>query len=177
MQLYDKVLTPRDVAERERIFEQDGVLRWTHDQVIGRGRIGISLEKLVHSVSKKQHPTTKSVHLHGNALANLLGLYTDEQYILWFDRSTSTVSIVLKQGASSHSSLKAWCQGLLLAKEAVDRKSEKKDILEDIEAIAASLERITKVFDEYACQLKAAGWDLEIAALETHSGVRLVCMH
>lgn len=103
---YDKVLTPREVAKRERIFERDGALRWANDREVGHGKIGVSIQDIVYYLSRdQQHPITKS-STQGPELGQLLEFYKDEEYILWYDWTTKTVSIVLKKGVSSRSQLK-----------------------------------------------------------------------
>jgi len=171
---YDKVLAPQDVSRRERIFERDGVLRGVHDQVIGYGRIGVSFQQLIRAMSRGNH-TTGSVTLHGNELARLVDLYRSELYILWFDWEVSTVYILLKQGTTAQSQLKAWCQGLLLAQRATENSDEKESDTLRFAALVSSLEQTSKGFDEYTERLRAASWDLEISALETRSGTRLEC--
>jgi hypothetical protein len=174
MLAYDKVLTPQDVSRCERIFERDGVLRGLHDQVIGYGRIGVSLQQLVGAPSKGSR-STGSVTLNGNGLARLVDLYKSESYILWFDWDVSTVYILLKQGTNAHSQLKAWWQGLLIAQRAADNSGEKESDTLQFAALVSSLEQTSKRFDECTERLRAASWDLDIAALETCSGTRLEC--
>jgi hypothetical protein len=171
---YDKVLTPHDVSKRERIFERDGALRDVHDQVIGHGLVGVSLEQLIHALSKS-NKKTGSATLHGNELAKLLDLYRAESYILWFDWDVSIVYIVLKRGTTVQSQLKAWCQGLFLAQRATENSGEKESDNMRYAALVSSFEQTSKRFDEHIGRLRAAGWDLDISALETRSGTRLVC--
>jgi Vitamin B6 photo-protection and homoeostasis len=171
---YDKVLTPQDVSRRERIFERDGVLRGLHDQVIGYGRIGVSFQQLLRALSRGSRATRPDT-LHGNELARLVDLYKSELYMLWFDWEVSTVYILLKQGTTAQSQLKAWCQGLLLAQRATESSGEKESDTLQFAALVASLEQTSKRFDECTERLRAASWDLDIAALETRSGTRLEC--
>jgi hypothetical protein len=167
---HDKILTPQQVSKRERIFEKDGVLRWNDDSILGYGMIGIRLQTLARGLVVSNN-STKFVQAE-KTLSRLLDIYKDESYVLWFDRSLSVVYITLKRDTSPESQLKAWCQGLLIAKEAAERTESEMDTFV---IIADTLKRATKLFDQYAKHLKAEGWDLSIAALETHSGTRLDC--
>ncbi|KAF2399224.1 DUF647-domain-containing protein [Trichodelitschia bisporula] len=151
---YDKMLTPQQVSRRERIFERSGVLRWADDHMVGHGKIGVSLGDLIRSLGGS-----------GATLTELLDLYADEAYILWFDPHSSTAHIVLKQGCTPEQQLKAWCQGLLLAKKTSEAGSSTEG--------AETLREITRVFSEYSRRLRVAGWDLNSAALETRSGTRV----
>ncbi|RDI82376.1 hypothetical protein Vi05172_g7722 [Venturia inaequalis] len=174
---YDKVLSPKEVSKRERIFERDGVFRGARDQVIGYGKIGVSLQQLMKAMSRSPRTTTGSVTLRGNELAKLLDLYKTETYILWFDWEVSTVYIVLKQGSTAQSQLKAWSQGLLLAQRAAADSGDRDKDSENLRftRIVSSLEQTSKRFDEDIGRLRAAGWDVDVCALETRSGTRLVC--
>jgi hypothetical protein len=169
---HDKVLTPQQVSKRERIFERDGVLRWTDGQVIGYGQLGISFSKVIRGLGVSSE-ITGAVQLRSQDLSRLLNLYTDEGYVLWFDSFSSTAYIALKRGSSSQSHLKAWCQALIIANEL--KNIAERLHMDNFEVIASSLARATKLFEEeYPRRLKAEDWDLSIAALETHSGSRLM---
>ncbi|TLD22654.1 DUF647-domain-containing protein [Venturia nashicola] len=174
---HDKVLSPQEVSKRERIFERDGVLRGLDGQVIGYCRIGVSLQQLMKAMSRGSRTTTGSVTLHGNELARLFDLYKSETYILWFDWEASTVYILLKQGTTAQSQLKAWSQGLFLARRAAETSGDNDNDSDDLPftGIVSSLEQTSKRFDEDIGRLRAAGWDVDICALETRSGTRLVC--
>jgi hypothetical protein len=169
---HDRVLTPQQVSKSERIFERDGVLRWSDGQIIGYGRLGISLGTVIRGLGVSSEKTG-AVQLQSQDLSQLLNLYNDEGYVLWFDTSSSTAYIALKQGSSSQSHLKAWCQALVIAKEY--EKTPDRSHNTNFGIMATSFARTTKLFEEeYPRRLKAEGWDLNIAALETHSGSRLM---
>jgi hypothetical protein len=167
---HDRVPTPQQVSKRERIFERDGVLRWDDDQIIGHGHIGVSLARLIRRLGVS-NDSTGAVHIVPQKLSRLVNLYKDEGYVLWFDFSSSTAFIALKQGSSFQTQLKAWCQGLLIAKEL--QKGKDGSHTDVFPIIADTFARTTKMFEEYPRRLGAEGWDLNIAALETHSGTRL----
>ena len=174
---HEKALGPIEVSKRERIFERDGVLRWTDGQVVGYGRIGVKLRTLLEHLSPS-HEKTGSVRLEAMELSELMKLYKDESYILWFDVSTSEAFIVLKQGSTPNTQLKAWTQALLVAwrakkatKQPLGAESPSADMLSELHL---TLRQICETCEEYAERLRTAGWDLDIAALETRSGTRTV---
>lgn len=180
-----KMLTPQEVSKRERIFERDGVLRWADDRILCRGRTGLQWGKVLECISTKNE-RTGSFQRPVMEISQLLDLFSDEPYLLCWDRAQSQILIVLKKGATSLSQLKAWAHALLLAglsREVLLRKDiedllpsqEKRPRLPDslVQDLRASYSVISKTFDAYAKQLRAAGWDLEIAALETRSGTRI----
>jgi hypothetical protein len=161
---YDKVLSPQKVSKKERIFERDGVYRWTDDEVLGHGKIGVSLDTIIRIMVRDGERD----HVEMTQLRQLLEVFEREFYLLWFDRQMSTAYITLKEGATAKTQLKAWLHGLLLAREDRSKTSSVSTI-----KLATTLERTTKLFNEYDNLIQAAGWDPTIAALETHSGTRL----
>jgi hypothetical protein len=110
--------------------------------------------------------------------------------------------VVLKEGCTPVDQIKAWGQALLMAQRARERTLHKEkevkargkmvgrsqpqlkeeDEEEDdgsalhgrriLAEIRSTLEEVTRVFDTFAEGLRTVGWDLDIAALETRTGVR-----
>ncbi|OCK81132.1 DUF647-domain-containing protein [Lepidopterella palustris CBS 459.81] len=177
---HGSTLSPVEVSKRERIFERDGVLRWADNQVIGYCRIGVDLRNILKRLGPS-HEKTRSVQLEGINIYELMQLYTDESYIMWFDASNSEALIVLKKGSTATDQLRAWMHALMLAwrakavkqrmsSHAGARLSPADTLLE----LDLTLRQIRETFPEYAKSLRSAGWDLEIPALETRSGTRTV---
>ncbi|KAF2656811.1 DUF647-domain-containing protein, partial [Lophiostoma macrostomum CBS 122681] len=171
-----QVLRPNDVSKQERVFERDGVLRWADDHRLGHCSIGVTLGSLMRSLGP-QHGRTGSVDMQTIKLSELMLVFRDEAYILWFDRSKSQFEamIALKQDCTPVDQLKAWAHALVLAQRLRSRAKasprEKDDGLEDLRS---SLDEVRRTFDTLVEGLKGAGWDLEIAALETRAGTRVV---
>lgn len=175
---HGKVLRPADVSKKERIFERDGVLRWADDQIIGHCSIGVTLAKLLRSLGGRGHKRTGSLDLQAIKMSDLMGLYDDEAYILWFAQSEAM--IVLKQGCTPIDHLKAWSHALILAqrtraKEAQSQPEDDGSSSEDrLAELRSTLQETRRLFDTYEEKLGASGWDLNIAALETRAGTRIV---
>ncbi|KAF1990957.1 DUF647-domain-containing protein [Aulographum hederae CBS 113979] len=172
----DKVLTPIEVSRRERIFERDGALRWMAGPVFGFCKIGVKFQALLlHLATESQR--TGSMRVAKTELAALVELFRNENYMLWYDDSTAEAVIVLKEGITTESQLKAWCHALSLARRVSHQPGTTANVANTQQAliahVAATLKDTTTDFDAYARRLRAAGWDLEVAALETHSGYRL----
>jgi hypothetical protein len=174
---YNKVLTPKEVAKRERVFEEDGVLRWSNDQVIGSARIGVSLEEVAQHLAASQQPLRKKTRITSDDLTQLLDIFKGEDYVVWFDTKVSKALILLNKGIGPSSQLKAWCQALLIAEEALNFEAQSTSMPALLNLIARSLKRTTKLFEDHKQTITNAGWLVDIAALETQSGVRLVRMH
>ena len=173
---HDKVLTPEEVSKEERIFEWDGVFRWRGSHALAKAKIGVPLQSLLISLSAG-HRVTGSIRDAKVQLKNLATAYREEQYLLWYDGVQQTAYIVLKEEVSPASQLKAWTHGLWIAhrldgKYAISAKT-KDDSTAMLKLIESTLVDLSKRWIECLERLKAAGWDIEIANLETASGTRL----
>lgn len=171
-----RILSPAEVAKRERIFEWDGALRWqteSSSQVLGSCRIGISLQELLCFSS-----SYAKVDLPG-----LLAIFEKERYLLWFDGGSKRAAIALKVGATPSDQLKAWWHALLVSKEmasqqmqpSADKTADKSQSVTDSmhSALEESLRRISELFDLNVQHLKPAGWIVDSSSLETSLGRRL----
>ncbi|EDU47148.1 hypothetical protein PTRG_04310 [Pyrenophora tritici-repentis Pt-1C-BFP] len=71
------VLSPRDVSQRERVFERGGVLRWSDDKVLGRCSIGVPLQRLLNRLGTP-HQQTGSLTLKSMQISDLLEVFANE---------------------------------------------------------------------------------------------------
>ncbi|KAJ5130106.1 uncharacterized protein N7515_006145 [Penicillium bovifimosum] len=162
------ILTPEQVSKQEHIFHRDGALQWTQPSSsrthhLGSAQIGVSMSTFLHE---------SSTHFEA-----LVSLFTDEEYILHLSPSTPVschkwnAVILLKRGCSVPSQLKAWAHALLAARilSLQDRPAEA------LPSIQQSLRLLTagSRFEGYLVGLRGAGWNLDIAALETRGGRRI----
>ena len=194
---HEKVLTPKEVSDRELIFERRGgeVYRWTSGDVLGHCKFGISLNSLLRCLAHSYgHEKTGSLHLKAVHLSMLMDLFKSQQYILWCqvsrphpfsDTAAKTrILVVLKDEVTPKAQLRAWYHGLLLARrlhtsdadsaainaQSLDGEANRAMLMH----VATTLDLANKTFEHYAQRLTAAGWDLEVPVLETHSGSRIV---
>ena len=169
---HNKVLTPNEVSAQERIFEWDGVLRWKGQRVIGKARVGISLQDLL-KPSPEAHTVTGALRDSNLLLWRLADMFESDSYLLWYDCPHRVALVVFKSGASPQDQMKAWAHALLAAHRLSDQRF----------AISASSEEVIGVIKEVqaelisiwmACmkQMEAAGWDTNIANIEATSGLR-----
>ncbi|KAF2127305.1 DUF647-domain-containing protein [Dothidotthia symphoricarpi CBS 119687] len=178
---HGKVPSPTDVSKRERIFERDGALRWVDDSIVGYCRVGVTLEALLNSISPR-HKRTGSRDLLADKISDLLDIFADEAYVLWFAVHESKALIVLKEGCTPKDQLQAWTHALLLAqtvqRQQVARENRDKDDRPSFEdglvELRRTLEKTRGAFGAYAERLRDKGWDLDVAALETQGGTRAV---
>jgi hypothetical protein len=169
-----RVLSPTEVSKKERVFEQDGVLRWADDNIVGHCKIGVTMGTLL-SLAGLRHGQTGSLEMHATKLSDLMRLFEDEAYILW--KAHSDAVIVLKQGCTPVDQLKAWTQALLLAQregsDMPDCKRRDDTSGDRLAELRTTLERTKQLFHTCEAGLRNVGWDLDIAALETRAGSRV----
>ncbi|PYI04939.1 DUF647 domain protein [Aspergillus sclerotiicarbonarius CBS 121057] len=182
-----KTLTPAQVAKQEKIFESDGILRWSptttttstlSSQTLGYCRIGTSLQQFLAS-SSPSSTSTGSLRTPIPML-NLTSLFSKEHFIIFLTNSgksrTWHANILLKNTSTTQSQLKAWAHALLTARVLSMPSSDKvevEDIMNVLERTLSFLNDYER-FDRYAAALTEKGWDLGVAALETKSGRRIV---
>ncbi|EFQ98686.1 DUF647 domain-containing protein [Nannizzia gypsea CBS 118893] len=193
----DRVLTPAQASEEERIFETDGVLRWKAKATgtLGICQIGVSLEQLLlllpeqvntNAQGSSQKPDTTMVGA-STGLSALLELFKEEEYILYFSPAARRGAIVLKAGATPQAQLKAWSHALLvsrhLAREEHDTaacinekqggQGELSPPVSILSILRDTLREHTRTFVDRVKRLEHAGWQTDIASLETKPGRRV----
>lgn len=184
-----QILTPQETSQIERIFESDGLLRWTtnphfpnqhqrhHDGKLGFCQIGTPLSTFLQGT----HTTTSSISGTKTSipLQTLTTLFSTEPYILLFSRCGSTRTwegrIALKTGCSVLGQLKAWMHALIVGRVLYLENPNSAGTEGVLDVIGLTLGFLNEDgrFEKYMAGLKEAGWDLEIAALETRSGRRI----
>ncbi|KAI9716001.1 MAG: hypothetical protein M1812_005635 [Candelaria pacifica] len=167
----DIILTPEEVSTQERIFEYDGVLRSYSGEIIGKFQIGVELKILLSILGGETHEQTGAIRSLGLDLTRLFKIFQHEEYILSYDHQHRKVIIVLKEGVSAISQLKAWAQAILIVTET--RKSAN-DAMEVENRLISTLKFISGRFDDWIRQLREVGWDVDVASLETISGRRIL---
>lgn len=168
-------LTPLEVSQQERIFEWDGVLRWKGSSPLATAKIGGPLQGIVCSLGPT-HSVTGATCDTDSVLVKLVEMFALEDYLLWYSSSDRVVHIVLKHNVPALSQLKAWAQGLMLVhrlpnlKLAIGATAETSQVLE---LVQMSLSDVSSRWNTCTEQLRAAGWDMDVASLETASGTRI----
>ena len=171
-----KALTPGEVSLQERIFERDGVLRWRGTRVIGKAMIGVSLQSVVGFLDRP-HIVTGSIRNPSIDLERLVSIFQDEDYLLWYERSSHLGMIVLKSQAPPQSQLKAWSHALLMAQLHASEDSAsanpKSMDEETLQRLQETLTELSIRWGQSLNALEASGWDLSTASLETTSSTRI----
>ena len=167
-----KVLSPGDVSALERIFEWDGILRWRGQAPIGKARVGVSLQALLKPLADVQ-TTTGALHDDNLFLSKLVGTFADDGYLLWFDCTHRVASIVMKTQASPQDHIKAWAHALWLGRRFQGHVATSATPEQVLSAVEEVRKELSKTWAGCMEQMKAAGWDIDIASIETTSGLRV----
>lgn len=168
----DEILTPEEVSDQERIFEWDGVLRWRCSAPIANAKIGIPLQSLTSSW-EPAHASTGSIRDTDLLLMKVVKAFSQEEYLLWYDVSNKVALIVLKDGASSRSQLKAWALGLWVAHRFNQQDATSAPADKSFDLLESTLVDLSNRWKKCIERLEAAGWDVDVANLETTSGSRI----
>lgn len=166
---HDRVLSPKQVSAKERIFERDGILRDADDKCLGYCKIGVPASELLKRLGKTDR-LTKATNLSDGRLMQLLDLFEEESYIVYPERPSDTACILLKRGSDTAGQLKAWYHALLLVRQAEHGSEGEKG---SMDAVRRTLVAVRKDWGKVQARLADAGWDLDTAALETTSGSRV----
>lgn len=166
------VMGPAEVASRERIWEWSGILRHDGGACIGRCRIGVTLEEFVRGLAARQEASTGAMLRTAVSLEEVQRLYAREAYLLCYDAERECVMIVLKADARVVDQLKAWYQALLLATRRRERAGGEREPI-SLTEMTMTLGEADKHWSRHVQLVEEAGWDLQIAALETRSGTRI----
>ncbi|KAL8948303.1 MAG: hypothetical protein Q9222_005498 [Ikaeria aurantiellina] len=172
----NKTLSPKEVSLQERIFEWDGVLRWRGSSPIARAFIGLTLRSLLTTLASA-HERSRSIRDGEAKLTKLVRLYKQEEFLIWYDTPQRVGHIVLKEGATSESQLKAWAMVLLLAHRhsaAPGTDAISAGFNSVLELHRATLDEVSRRWAGLVDGLQAAGWDVDTENLETISGNRIL---
>ncbi|KAH0370692.1 DUF647-domain-containing protein, partial [Aureobasidium melanogenum] len=167
---YDRVLSPKQVSAKERIFEHDGILRDADDKCLGYCKIGVPAYELLERLGSTDRLTRATKIPDGRLLLQLVELFEEESYIVYLEHPSDTTCILLKKGSDTTVQLKAWYHALLLARQ---NKQGFKYGRDSMDALQSTLVAVRKDWQKVQARLGEAGWDLETAALETTSGSRV----
>lgn len=170
------VVTPKQAARLERIFEKDGVLRWRESEILGYARIGARFTELVKSLGDDAPLASGETKAPGLSINSVAKVFRNEKHLLWYDSRTRWVTICLRNDIAPEEQLKAWVHALFVAKE-IRHREKRQAPPPSGEALLGVLETTLHdlgiSFSTTVERLKEAGWDLSTTALETKPGYRV----
>ena len=175
------VPTPQEVSKQEYIFERDGVLKGGDGGTLGFCSVGGSVSRVLKSFGN-QHDQTKSSQVASDSLARKLNSFQDQQYIIFPDIRArhKHINIVIKKDASSTDLLTAWWQALALVNDCSSTETNEQTKgpshvdWQALDAIERTLQEAREMIKKNEENLRKAGWDLDMGALETTSGTRVI---
>ena len=168
----DKILTPEEVSQLERIFEWDGVLRWKGSAPLAKACIGASFQSLLGSF-RPAHSHTQSTRDAGIELERTLQTFANEKYLLSYDSRHRVAHLVMKESSMPMDLLKAWVNALLLVHQ-LDRSYATSASAPDFsQELISTLTSLNGRWPSFVERISSAGWDIGVVNLETASGTRL----
>lgn len=166
------MLTPDEVSSQERIFEWDGVLRWRGSLPFAKARIGVTLHCLLRTLTPA-HIVTGAICDGDLILQRLVKIYRHEEFLVWYDSPKKTAYIVLKGQTPAKAQLKAWALALWSAHRFEKQYVAGANPDHLLQLLEITLRDISHQWDDSIERLRAAGWDTDIANLETSAGSRI----
>ncbi|KAI5784704.1 vitamin B6 photo-protection and homoeostasis-domain-containing protein [Geopyxis carbonaria] len=170
------ILSPKQVACRERVLEKDGVLRWG-DTAYGSADVGMRFATILASLERVADNEKNSAL---ELTAELAKIFRNEKFLLWPSsgwggsrRIPTNIHICLKEGATARDQVKAWSHALLVSREISSNGSQYAVSAAMMEMLRSTLCQMDECFSKLMISLVEGGWDLETAAIETRSGYRL----
>ena len=168
-----KILTPKDVSMRERIFEWDGILRWRGGNAIGKAKVGVSLQDLLKPLVEAQ-TFTGAMDANNLQLSRIMETFRDDGYMISFDLRNHIAHVVLKGQVSPQDQIKAWVHALWVAHRLRDDGDTTGTAVDDMLLLLDEVQKeLSSLWPGCLEQMKAAGWDLSVANIETKSGLRI----
>ena len=174
----ETMLSPEEVSRRERIFEWDGILRWRGSSVLGRAQIGVTLQQFLENLALA--PTSKqtgAVSDRHHRFRTLLDMHEKEDFLMWFNASSRAAQILLKDNATSRSQIKAWAVLLSVSRRLQYEESQGKGTGDKndhtLQVVQEELRRISVLWPLLVQRIEKAGFDLDVASLETSSNTRI----
>lgn len=164
-------MTPTEVSSRERIFEWDGVLRWRGSLPFAKAIIGTNLHSLLRTLAP--HTVTGAIRDGNLIFERLVGIYSHEEFLVWYDSPERTAYIVLKGQASAKAQLKAWALAIWGAHRFEKQYATGANTEDLLQLLERTLRNISDQWDDSMERIRAVGWDIDIANLETSSGSRI----
>ena len=172
---HKEILSPTQVAAKEYIFEQSGILRWNQGIEMAHCQIGVSLQDLLGSLSQVHKKKTGSSKIRKEDLDRFLEVFRAREYFIWYRTSTSTALIALKEDATVADQIAAWVHALLISREhtALRHITEESSFSQILAHVRQTGSVTEQTFRNWSQRLRDVGWQMDVAALETKPGIRV----
>jgi hypothetical protein len=165
------ILTPAEVAKRERIFAAGSVIFDRNGMVLGRCEIGRGLTDFCLTRDRPDG------HSWPQAILRIFAL---EEYILWINLSSSSrhhYCISLTRESNTSDQIKAWIHAIELLHLINEPGSFPSGMDEALIYLEKSLKIMNNTNSQLLPALAVAGWDMHNGALLTRPSFRLRRVH
>ncbi|KAL4252977.1 RUS1 family protein [Abortiporus biennis] len=178
MHAYRRILSPKQVAQKEHIFGHESVLYHTHTapgRIAGYATIGSPFSAVLPSDSL----LTKWIHKGSTSepsqwLPRLAPIFTNERYMIWLDFKQSwwgrdpvkRIHIFLKDDHKPSDHLKAWLHAADVATWCSWDSVASGNVVEEIKE---TKEVIEDFYESFVSDLRKAGWDVDAPGLVSGS--------
>ncbi|KAI0077116.1 DUF647-domain-containing protein [Panus rudis PR-1116 ss-1] len=174
-----RILSPAEVAAREHLFGRENALldSSSHScRIAGYATIGSPVSSILPPQNSIFRREFFSRLRKSSWLSELLSIFSQERYIVWFDFSSSPLSckprfhILLKEGHTAEDHLKAWVFASDLA-TACSRSGSvyERTPAELIQEVKMQMQLFDERFRGFVDALKSAGWDVDVPGLVSGS--------
>ena len=103
-------------------------------------------------------------------IGHLLDAFRNEQYVLWMDPKSRSCIVVLKEGGTPETEIRAWCHAIELACTIALRSRASKLVFD---AVLQSLEGNQDMWEGFRAKIEGAGWDIASSNLAVNAGSRI----
>lgn len=166
-----KVLSPKQVADRERIFAVSGALTW-QGSYVGSCKFG-TIQDILQSLDSRSNRSTGSFTEISASFPGIFRIFREAAYILWFNPSNRRAMIVLKTHATAQTEIEAWSHAMRMARFFANARYGGRiahvEILKTLEDTISS----DVLYKERMEMLEKAGWDVSTSLLQTSSSSRI----
>lgn len=165
--------SPVEVAKEEHVFAHGSTLRWKGSESIGTCEIGAPFTELLRQIGKLHSKTGSALNLSVN-VHELLDVFAEEQYLLWIDTGKRRAVIILLEGATVQSQLRAWAHALRAMYSLKNTKETNPSAIDILHLLRSTLREQNARFPDWIRKLETAGWNIHTPAMETKPVKRIV---
>ncbi|RMZ90272.1 hypothetical protein DV736_g2502, partial [Chaetothyriales sp. CBS 134916] len=152
-----------EVGRAERLWSvEDGLMVGGRKWTIKFASVGDLLQAL------KWERRERSLGGRDGILRELLDIFAEEEYVLWFDKDRQEVLIVLMDDAIPETQLQSWYHAMVVGNHALEMSEDA-----ILRKVAKTLPVSKQGWKQAEELLRRQGWQLQDSSLETLTGPRL----
>lgn len=164
-------LSPDEIGQKEGIFRNERAMQRTNS--LRNCYIGVDMRAMLLRIGGKVTMASGSFTTMPFDIERLFEVFSEEQYILWFDSLTRDVVVALKVGATTETQLKSCYHAQSLASIARNKNADQKGYEVVLQLIRETLNLVNGSWTQIYSQISDAGWHVSSTTLDTGNGTRL----